>query len=195
VLDISADQVKMAQTLAERDNLAIDFHAAHAEEQPFESHTFDVITANQCWLYFDKSKVIPEVKRLLKPEGVLVTSHFSWLPRVDKIAKASEELILKHNPQWSAANYSGEIPAFPSWAVEHFRLKGMFYYDEPIPFSRETWKGRIRACRGVGAALTEHEVIKFDQEHDTHLKNLAGEKFKVIHRLDAHIFTDKKGHL
>ena len=42
----------------------------------------------------------------------------------------------------------------------------MFHYDEPIPFSRESWRGRIRACRGVGASPPEAEVLRFDEAHE-----------------------------
>jgi SAM-dependent methyltransferase len=182
----------MARELAEASGLNINFVHAAAESQPFGDGSFDVITANQCWLYFDKTKVIPEVLRLLKPDGVLVTSHFSWLPRLDPVARRSEELILKHNPQWTAADYSGDVPACPRWAEEQFRLKGMFYYDEPIHFDRDTWRGRIRACRGVGAALSVAEVQKFDQEHERLLQDIAGERFTVLHRIDAHVFVSKQ---
>ena len=185
--DLSEVQVKMAAELAEKEGLRAEFQQASAEMQPFDDKEFDVVTANQCWLYFDKSKVIPEVKRLLRPGGLLVTSHFSWLPRLDAIARASEELILKYNPQWTAANFSGEIPAFPKWAEGQFRLKAMFYYDELVPFDRDSWRGRIRACRGVGAALSADEVTRFDQEHDQLLQEKVEDKFTVLHRIDAHI--------
>jgi SAM-dependent methyltransferase len=186
--DISPEQVRMASELANKSHLKVHFETAPAEAQPFQDKEFDVITANQCWLYFDKSKVIPEVKRLLKPGGVLVTGHFSWLPRLDEVARRTEELILKYNPQWTAADYHGEIPAFPKWAESHFRLKGMFYYDEQVPFDIKTWRGRIRACRGVGAALSESEVVAFDQEHEKLLRSTVAENFTVLHRIDAHIF-------
>ena len=186
--DISEVQITMAKELAEKSRLQVRFEVAPAERQPFGEKEFDVISANQCWLYFDKTKAIPEVKRLLKPDGVLVTSHFSWLPRLDAIARRSEELILKYNPQWTAADYHGEIPAFPKWAEGHFRLKGMFYYDELVHFDIDTWRGRIRACCGVGAALSEEDVRKFDREHDTLLRQIVESTFNVLHRIDAHIF-------
>jgi SAM-dependent methyltransferase len=186
--DISETQTRMAAELAGKAGLQVQFQPAPAESQPFGDDEFDVITANQCWLYFDKSKVIPEVKRLLKPRGVLVTGHFSWLPRLDDVAKRSEELILKYNPQWTAADYHGDIPAFPKWAEGHFRLKGMFFYDEQIPFDIDTWRGRIRACRGVGAALSEDEVKRFDNEHNKLLRDTVANDFTVLHRIDAHIF-------
>lgn len=186
--DISLKQINMATELAAKDKLQIHFETAAAEEQPFDNQEFDVITANQCWLYFDKSKVIPEVKRLLRPGGALVTAHFSWLPRQDAIVRRSEELILKFNPQWSAADCHGEIPAFPKWAEGHFRLKGMCYYDEQIPFDIETWRGRIRACRGIGAALSDEEVKWFDHEHEQLLRQTVGNSFTILHRIDFHIF-------
>ncbi len=186
--DISDVQIKMAAELAQKSGQHIRFEAAPAESQPFGDNEFDVITANQCWLYFDKRKVIPEVKRLLKPGGVLVIGHFSWLPRSDEVARRSEELILKFNPQWTAADYDGVIPTSYKWAEGHFRLKKMFYYDEQIPFNIDSWRGRMRACRGVGAALSVDEVNRFDQEHEQLLRSTVGENFTVLHRIDATIF-------
>jgi SAM-dependent methyltransferase len=189
--DISPEQIDAARKLAEEESLNIDFQVSPAEACPFPDQSFDIITANQCWLYFDKTKVIPEVKRLLKPGGLLVTSHFSWLPRLDSIARQSEELVLKHNPNWTAKDWHGNIPAFPKWAEEGFNLKAMFYYDEPIQFTRDSWRGRIRACRGVGAAMKENEVALFDQEHAALLERIAPDSFTVLHRIDAHFFESK----
>lgn len=186
--DISPEQIAAARALAKKDQLNIRFEVSPAESAPFESGSFDVITANQCWLYFDKVKAIAEVKRLLAPGGVLMVSHFSWLPRLDAIAKKSEDLILKFNPQWSAANWPGTIPPIQNWAVDEFTMKGMFFYDEAIPFTRESWRGRIRACRGVGAALSQTEVDAFDAAHETLLQQIAEASFTILHRIDAHIY-------
>lgn len=184
--DISPEQIKMAETLASMENLTVNFRAIPTEEISFDQK-FDSITANQCFLYFDRKKVIPLIKSHLKAGGVLVTSHFSWLPLQDKIAHASEQLILKHNPNWTAHSFNGVIPPIPYGLGNDFKVKGWFYYDEPIEFTREEWRGRIRACRGVGAALSPEEVEKFDREHDALLSQIAGDKFTILHRIDAHI--------
>jgi hypothetical protein len=68
------------------------------------------------------------------------------------------------------------------------RSIGIFYYDEPIPFTREAWQGRIRSCRGIGAALSAEEVNRFDAEHGDLLRSIAPERFTVLHRIDAHVF-------
>ena len=121
-----------------------------------------------------------------------MTSHFSWLPRLDEIARRSEELVLQFNPQWSGAKWSGVIPPCPKWAEDVFDLIAMFYYDEPIPFTRESWCGRSRAGRGRGASLSAGEVEAFDAAHRELLHRTVGESFTVLHRLDAHVFAFKK---
>ena len=191
-IDISEGQIKMAQSLAKDVNLSIDFQVSDANKLPFENNQFDAITVNQCFLYFDKKLIIPEIKRVLKDGGIFSTSHFSWMPFLDSTAMKSEELILKHNPSWSAHSYKGEIPDFPSWAQKDFDLKGTFQFNEEIPFTWESWCGRIRACRGIGAALSEEAVEKFNQEHLEMLKNTVPENFSVFHRIDAHFYSVRK---
>jgi len=186
-IDVSSEQIDMARHLAVREGWKVDFRIAPAVRIPFPDGSFEVVTAHQAWLYFNAEQTIEEVRRLLVPGGLLVTSHHSWLPRLDPIARRSEALVLKYNPQWSAGDWSGEIPACPPWAEAKFRVRAMFYYDEPIPFTRETWQGRIRSCRGIGASLPAIEVERFDQEHAKLLLLTAPESFTVLHRIDAHL--------
>ena len=190
-IDISAEQIAEARRRAEAEGLSIDFAVARAEKTGLQSASCDAITASQCWLYFDKVRAIAEVKRLLQPEGVLVTSHFCWLPQQDEIARASEALVLRHNPDWTAAGWSGTIPPMPDWAAGHFDLVAMFQFDAPVPFTRESWRGRLRACRGVGATLSADEVAAFDREHDELLRCIAGDEFTVLHRVDAHVLRPR----
>ncbi len=187
-VDISAEQIEAAKRLAADERLAGDFRVAPAEAVPFDDASFDVATANQCWLYFDMARVIPELRRVLAPRGLLVVSHFSFLPRLDPIARASEALVLRFNPDWSSADWDGKIPARPGWSREAFELRAMFYYDEPVPFTRESWRGRIRALRGIGASLGPDEVRAFDEQHAALLERIAGPEFTILHRIDVHVF-------
>lgn len=159
-----------------------------AEDTGLPDASVDVVTASQSWLYFDAARTISEVKRVLRPGGRLVTCHFCWLPS-DPIASASEQLVLKHNPDWTGANWTGLIPQVPKWSVGHFHVDGMFVFDADIPFTTESWRGRIRACRGVGATLDSQQVQNFDREHLATLEHITGECFSVKHRIDAHIFS------
>jgi SAM-dependent methyltransferase len=190
-VDIAAEQIATASRLAAEEGLTTRFAVAPAEATGEPDTSFDAITAMQCWLYFDKKRVIPEIRRLLAPGGVLVTSHFSWMPSLSAIARASEELVLRFSPKWTGANWSGTVAPVPNWSIDDFDLVAMFWYDEDIPFTRESWRGRMRACRGVGASLSPDDIERFDREHDALLRRIAPDSFGIIHRLDAHFFKPK----
>ena len=186
-IDIAGGQIEEARRRCAATGLSVDFLVGRAERTELPSEAFDAVTASQAWLYFDTELAIAEVKRLLKPGGVLATSHFCWLPRQDRIARASEELVLRYNPNWTGADWAGQIPFMPKWAEGHFELRGMCVFDEPIPFTRESWRGRIRACRGVGATMPDDQIERLDCEHDSLLRAITTDAFSVLHRVDAHI--------
>jgi hypothetical protein len=94
--------------------------------------------------------------------------------------------VLQHNPDWTAGDWAGDVPSLTSWAEGHFELSGMFTYDVPMPFTAASWRGRIRACRAIGPTLTPQQVERFDAEHAELLARLAGDRFTVLHRIDAH---------
>jgi len=186
-IDVSRHQIEEAQRLAASDGLAIDFRVAPAEEPPFGERQFEVATANQCFLYFDRMRVIAELRRVLTPGGRLVISHFNWLPLSDPVAAASEALVLRFNPNWQAAGFDGNIAAVPPWLPNDMTVEAFFWFDVDVPVTRETWRGRMRASRGIGASLSLAEVQAFDTAHSELLDRIAPPSFTVKHRVDARI--------
>ena len=91
--DISPEQIEQARFLADATGMKIDFQAVSAEEIDFPAGTFDVITACQCFWYFNHELVMPKLAELLKPDGKLLILYMAWLPFEDKIAGASETLF------------------------------------------------------------------------------------------------------
>lgn len=186
-IDIAEGQIQQARESAEQQGLEIDFRVAPAEQTGLPEGAFNAITASQCWLYFEHARAIAEVKRLLRPDGVLMLSHMSWLPREDEITRRSEELVLQFNPDWTAADWSGEIPDIPASAKEHFNKVNGFVFDVRLPFTREQWRGRIRACRGVGATMSDEEVAAFDKAHAELLERTTPPEFTILHRVDCFV--------
>lgn len=188
-IDVAENQIEHARRLAAAESLDVDFHVTRAEDFTAEPGSFDVVSAGQCWLYFDHTVVAPAVRRWLHSGGKLVTCHFSWLAREDEIAHATEELVLRHNPDWSAADWPGIVPERPRWMTEDWEVETFLLYDEPIPFTHESWRGRIRASRGIGATLSPDAVATFDREHAELLTRLTPNEFTVLHRIDAHVMV------
>lgn len=178
-IDISENQIEQAKILSE--GLDIDYYAAAVENVGFPDGFFDVITACQCFWYFDHERVMPEFFRMLKPGGRILILCMAWLPFEDKIAGASERLVLKYNPEWSGAGEVMHPIGIPDCYVQRFELVYHEEYLLNVPFTRESWNGRMRACRGVGASLSEKEIVEWEQEHRKQLADMAPTKFTVLH--------------
>ena len=180
-IDISPEQIGQARRLAEESGLDIDFHVASAESTSFPRASFDVVTACQCFWYFDHDKVMPILSDVLKPGGKLLILYMAWLPFDDPIAEASEELVLKYSPSWSGAGERRRPIEIPDISFRYFELEDREEFDLTIPFTRESWHGRMRACRGVGASLSEEELVSWDREHKELLDRIAPDRFEVLH--------------
>ena len=179
--DISPEQIEQAKILADGADMKIDFQAVSTEQLDFPDESFDVITACQCFWYFDHEKVMPKLAELLKPNGKLVILYMAWLPFEDQIAGASEKLVLKYSPKWSGAGETRHPIWIPDIAYDYFEMEDHEEYDLMVPFTKETWHGRMRACRGVGASLSEEELVRWDKEHRELLDRIAPEEFNVLH--------------
>jgi len=179
--DISPEQIAAAKRLAEAGKMDIDFRAVSAEELTFPKESFDVITACQCFWYFDHEKVMPLLADFLKETGRLLILYMAWLPYEDAVAGKSEELVLKYSPAWSGAGETRHPIPIPDAAYDHFELEDHEEYDLQVPFTRESWHGRMKACRGVGASLSEEELARWDAEHRALLERIAPEEFEVQH--------------
>lgn len=179
--DISENQISQAKQLADKNNMNIEFIAKPAEELKFPEETFDVVTACQCFWYFDHKKLMPIISRILRKNGKLLILYMAWLPFEDKIAGASEKLVLKYSPNWTGAGETRKPIGIPDVVYDYFDLEEHEEYDVMIPFTKESWHGRMKACRGVGASLSEDELKKWDEEHKKLLDEIAPEKFEVLH--------------
>ena len=158
--DISPEQIEQARSLANAADMKIDFQTVPTEELEFPGGSFDVITACQCFFYFDHEKAMPKLAELLKPAGKLLILYMAWLPFEDKIAEASEQLVLKYSPNWSGAGETRRPVGIPDIAFDYFDLEDHEEYDLMVPFTKESWHGRMRACRQVSEHFVDENTEK-----------------------------------
>lgn len=180
-IDITENQIIQAAALAEKFGMQIDFQCVSAEKSDFPNGTFDVVTACQCFTYFNHEELAPLLHRILKDDGKFAVLYMAWLPYEDKIAGKSEELILKYNPLWTGCGETRHPIKIPAAYNEYFVVENEEVFDLQVPFTRESWHGRMKACRGIGASLTEDEVEKFSEEHQEMLRKMGAENFEILH--------------
>lgn len=178
-IDISPEQINEARRLSR--GMDIDYYPMSAEDIAFEDNSFDVITACQCFWYFDHEKIMPRLHAMLKSGGRLLVLYMAWLPFEDKIAGESERIVLKYNPGWSGAGETLHPIFIPDCYSEKFELYFHEEYYLDVPFTRENWHGRMRACRGVGASLSPEEIALWEREHMKMLNENAPCEFTVRH--------------
>ena len=177
--DISEEQIKQAKNLSVGMN--IDYRVVATEKIDFSENAFDVITACQCFWYFDHKRVMPELYRILKPGGKLLVLYMAWLPYEDAIAGKSEELVLKYSPAWSGAGETMHPINIPECYKTYFNMIQHEEYRLKVHFTRDSWNGRMKACRGVGASLNEEELKNWEVEHMKMLSEIAPEEFDIKH--------------
>ena len=105
----------------------------------------------------------------------------AWLPYEDDIAGKSEALVLKYSPAWSGARETMHPIQIPNCYKQKFDLIHHEEYPLTVHFSRDSWHGRMKACRGVGASLSEKELQSWEAEHLKMLAETVLEEFDIKH--------------
>lgn len=191
-LDRSAPLMEEAARLDREAGVSVRYVNASAEQSGLDSAGFDLITAGQCWHWFDRLRAAAEARRLLVSGGRIVICHFDWIPLPGNVVEATERMIEKYSPEWKLGGGAG---MYPQWmmglSVAGFCGLETFSFDLDAPYSHEAWRGRIRASAGVGASLPPDRVAAFDGE----LKAMLAERFPadplgVFHRVFAVIGTN-----
>lgn len=154
--------IRMAEEMDRQNKVNIKYVEAKAEVTGLDGGAADVVSAGQCWHWFDRPRANAEIIRLLKPGGKLVIAYFDWLPLNGNVVEATEALIMQHNPDW---HLGGGLGMYPQWLPD-LSAAGMqgiqsFSYDTDAPYTPEAWRGRIRASAGI-AALDPDSVHAFD---------------------------------
>ncbi len=172
--DISAGQIAFAKEKAEKSGQRITYIVSPAEDTGLPGGKFDAVTAAQCFFYFDREKMRAEIRRLLRPGGIFIKIFMNW-EESDPVAGGSCELVRRFNPRWN----SGEA-AVKDMTDDLFpgRKTETFYAD--LPFTRESWHGRMLACRGTLASMSEETLAEWGKAHLGFLESCP-ESFTVRH--------------
>lgn len=180
--DPSERLLRQARELTTAPN--VEYEAGSAEDTALPDASFDLVTAGQCWHWFDGDRAAAELRRVLRPDGRIVIAHFDWIPLPGNMVEATESLILELNPGWSLGGGTG---IHPRWLTDlagaGFEDLRTLSFDLAVPYSHKAWIGRIRASAGVGASLPPPEVERFSARLAALLADrFPGDPLEVPHR-------------
>jgi len=186
-LDVAEEQLAAGRARVEHLGLSDRgrFERGTAEETGLDADSFALVTAGQCWHWFDSPAAFAEARRVLRPGGTVAVVAYSYLAEHSPIAADSEALILEFNPGWTMAGWTG---LFPEWIDEAVRtgleLVEQFCWDYDEPYSQADWRGRVRTCNGVGSGgLPPERVPEFDEALSALLARKYPDPMAVRHRL------------
>src|SRR4030042_2038031 len=120
-IDLSESQLKIAKERAKRENIdrQTEYLVMDCEKMDFPENSFDIIFDGGTFSSLDLNKALPELARILKPEGFLVGIE-----------------TFGHNPFTNLKRKINKLTGKRTgWAVEHiFKTKGLktaakYFYD------------------------------------------------------------------
>jgi SAM-dependent methyltransferase len=168
-IDISGDLLEAARALDEKAGVTVEYRVAVAEETGLPDASRDVVSAAQCWHWFDRPRAAREVRRVLVPGGAVVICHLDRPHVKGSVGLATLDLQKRHNPDFELP--CGDMTGwgiYPPWLDDlseaGFADLETFSFDITIPYTHEAWRGRCRASGPCGGSMTPADVDRFDQE-------------------------------
>jgi SAM-dependent methyltransferase len=162
----------------------VTYRQAPAEDTGLPGGVWDVVSAGQCWHWFDRSAVAAEARRLLVAGGALVVCYRDYRLVPGGVCDAGEALVLAHNPEWELAG-----ARFPraTWAAElaaaGFAEVTPFGFDVDVTFTHDQWRGRMRSSNGVAGSMSPERVVAFDTDLARLLREHHPEPLVVPHEI------------
>ena len=193
-VDIAAPLLEQAQRLDREAGVEIDYAETPAEATGLRTGAFDVVSAGQCWHWFDRPAAAREVARLLTDGGMVVIAHFDWLAITGNVVEATQEIILRYTPPGDPAHgpwrYAHGTGVYPQWLTDlkdaGFVGIETFSFDVQIPYSHEAWVGRIRTSAPVAGTLDDDGVRACSRELAAMLaERFAEDPLTISHRVWA----------
>ncbi len=185
-LDLAPELLEEGRRLDREAGVHVDYRVGSAEETGLDTASVEVLSAGKCWHWFNAPRAVREAERVIEPGGQLLICQLTFIRNAGSLVEAVERLILEHNSEYAPP----ETENYPEVARDvsggAFHSLETFSYEIEVPYSREAWRGRVRASYGVSASLSDEEVRRFDDEHRALLDaESPSDPLLVGHRVSA----------
>ena len=177
------DQARQADAAA---GAGVDYRLGRAEATGLPDAAFDLVTAATCWHWFDRAAPAREARRLLKPAGRLLIAQLDWQRVPGNVIDLTVETI---NRFANDGSHPGVLSyQHPAWTFEltqaGFSHHRIFGFTASLTYTREAWRGRVRASARVGPSMAPATLAAFDRAFGDALRDaFPTEPLSVDHRV------------
>lgn len=178
---------KQAEWWNQTKNFTIPYVNGTAEATGLEDSQYDIVTVMRAWHWFDRTKAIQEIKRILKKNGVLIVIDSGFLLGAAAVNKTFE-ILPKYvedgiKPAGSKADSKQRINGFPvewfeEWRINGLELREIFKLNYTVRFTREEWVKRIESISMLAGLDTEVRTKALNELYESLPEN---ESFEIPH--------------
>jgi ubiquinone/menaquinone biosynthesis C-methylase UbiE len=148
--DLSAEQIQHGIA---RPN--VKYSVCPAEHTPFMDNSFDLITVATAIHWFDQEKFFQEVKRVLKPQGILAIWGYSFLGIEPAIDEMTNKVLLKPiRPFWAEGNRQ-VMNGYPNLTLPFDEIRNPPTFTIQIEWTLQQFLAYVRTWSAVKRYMTE----------------------------------------
>ena len=98
--------------------------------------------------------------------------------------------LYPYGAKWTGCGMQRSDAKQPASTLPYFRLTYKEAYLTPVEFTRESWHGRLTACRGTAASMTLETLAAWEEAHKK-LTATFPERFVIPHWVTLAELTKK----
>lgn len=190
----SFELIEEAKKIDKMDGIKINYINAKAENTNLADEQFDIVTVVRAWHWFNRIKVISEIKRILKPNGYLIVMDSGFISHESRLVQETLELIKNYTPDGilkpagskaEAKEYHNGFPTiwYADWKDANFKIIESMQEKYEVAFSHDGWRGRVRALSWLSAFEPENR-----NKIDSELKQILEKSYPKEPITIPHIF-------
>ena len=154
------DEAKIIDSLESIDT--IEYIKSKAEDFHVEDK-LRIITAVRAWHWFDRIKVIENIKNHMELNGLLIVINSIFLPN-SEVAQITFNVLTNNNIELKPAGSNAEakerrngFPAnwFKEWEDNSFQVIEEWNHEYNLDFTHEEWCGKIRSVSWLSGTSNE----------------------------------------
>ena len=164
--DHDSRMLKQARSNALEYHLPIEYIKGEAEDLPFEDNSFDVVTIGTAFHWFANKKVVENIERILKPDGLLFI-HWKQIGKED--VRLRKKIFSKFYQDYKGSG----ILITPEEVIDFLKNQGF----QKIENTKKSYKSNYNLESAVGRLKTVGYYFRLSPKQKIEFEDIATKVF------------------